>query len=298
MHLNQKTIVAVKLALGLSLAGVASLALAQVSRPTQAEKETAPVQFRAEVTGDAKFKDYERKTTPPGVYPKTGPHDFSGVYSRATTAAAGGGAGGGAPAGGMGGGNAPGAAGGAGPGGGPGGGMGAGGAPGGAPAGGGQGGGMGAGGGAAAAGGPGGLGSGKPGAICVPSFNSGFGGGYPTHIFMTEDRVTIIQEENHRTRRIYINGQHVKDGKPTYGGDSIATWDGDTLVVETINIKGQEGQTLVERIRKTDGGRTLENVSTTNGGAATTSLMAWRPDLDWVEDICEDFGEAFGEGYL
>lgn len=263
---------AVKIAIGLGLAGIGTgLAWAQVSRPTQAEKETAPVQFRAEVTGDAKFKEFERKTTPPGVYPTTGPRDFSGVYSRSVTAAAGMGAGA-APGGGM--------AAGAAPGGAPGGGMAAGGAP------------------AAGGGNTRGLGSGKPGDICVPGFNSGFGGGYPTHIHMTEDRVTIIQEENHRTRRIYIGGQHQANGKPTYGGDSIAHWDGDTLVVETINIKGQEGQTMLERIRKIEGGRSLENVTSINGAAPTTSVMAWRPDLDWVEDICEDFGEAFGEGYL
>lgn len=274
MHttLPSKLAVALKIAFGITLTSAAmGVAWAQISRPTQAEKATAPIQFRAEVTGEDKYKDYERKTTPPGVYPKTTPHDFTGAYTRAATAAAGGMGAGGPP-----GGGAPDAA-GAGMGGG---------APGSVAA------------GAPGAGGPGGLGSGKPGDICVPTFNSGFSGGYPTHIFMTADRATIIQEENHRTRRIYIGGQHNTDSKPTYGGDSIAHWDGDTLVIETINIKGQEGQTLLERVRKVDGGRSLEVVSTTNGGAPSTSMVAWRPELDYVEDICEDFGEAFGEGYL
>lgn len=253
----------IAMALALGSAGL-GLALAQVSKPTQAEKETAPLQFRAEVTGDDKFKNYERKTTPPGVYPNTGPHDFTGIYSGGNR---------------SGGGAAPGVA--------------AGGPPGGAAGNAGAGGARPAGG-----GGPGNLGSGKPGQICVPTFSAGIGMGYPTHIFMTPERMTIVAEENHRIRRVYINGEHSKGSKPTYGGDSIAHWDGDTLVVETVNIRGQEGQTLIEKIRKIDGGRSLEIVSSTNGGAERTSTAAWRPDLDWVEDVCEDFGEAFGEGYL
>ena len=47
--------------------------------------------------------------------------------------------------------------------------------------------------------------------------------------------------ENHREWRvIWLNRDHPKSVFPTYMGDSVAKWDGDTLVVDTIGYNGKD----------------------------------------------------------
>jgi hypothetical protein len=217
--------------------------LAQVSRPIQKELETAPVQFRAEVTGDQSKAGFERRTAPPGMKPGTDAHDFTGAYTTAE------GTGGRPPP------SAPPPS--APP------------PPSSAPA--------------------NGTSTGQTANRgCVPDMYVGIAS--PTHVVTGRDVMVLVREEGHRVRRIYINGTHPKDLQPSIYGHSIGRFDGDTLVVETVGLKS--GMTLVERIRKVDGGRLVE--TTANGGAM---LANWRPDLNYVEDICEDSGELFGRQY-
>jgi len=54
----------------------------------------------------------------------------------------------------------------------------------------------------------------------------------------TPGRVTILGEmDGNRLRRIYTDGRsHAADPDPSFHGDSIGHWDGDTLVVDTVGI--------------------------------------------------------------
>jgi hypothetical protein len=85
------------------------------------------------------------------------------------------------------------------------------------------------------------------------------------------EEVWWINEQQSEVRRIYIDGRgHVPEDEayPLWTGDSIGFWDGDTLVVHTINNK--EGQynrgqpdysekvSVLEKIRKVDA-NTLED---------------------------------------
>ena len=71
---------------------------------------------------------------------------------------------------------------------------------------------------------------GLPGIMQIPQ--------YPFEFLFTPGRVTINQEAWMQTRRIWTDGRkHVDDPDPSYYGDSIGKWDGDTLVVDTIGIK-------------------------------------------------------------
>lgn len=74
--------------------------------------------------------------------------------------------------------------------------------------------------------------------------------GMPNHIVMTRNpleilftpgRVTILGEfDGNRLRRIWTDGRpHPEDGDPTFNGHSVGGWEGDTLVVETVNILPQ-----------------------------------------------------------
>jgi hypothetical protein len=82
----------------------------------------------------------------------------------------------------------------------------------------------------------------------------------------TPDGTRIFQMlEYHREwRTFWLNRDHPKNLDPTYEGDSIAHWEGDTLVVDTIGYNGKTDITqnvghlksdafrLVERFRRTD----------------------------------------------
>lgn len=124
---------------------------------------------------------------------------------------------------------------------------------------------------------------------CLPSFVTGVNGN-PTHVVSGRDVIVIVQEENHLVRRVYLNAEHPKNLRPSVEGHSVGWFEGDTLVIETVGLNS--GKTVVERLRKIRDGRQIESVA--NGRA---SLANWRPDLGWVEDICEDAGELFGPKY-
>jgi hypothetical protein len=62
----------------------------------------------------------------------------------------------------------------------------------------------------------------------------------PWEIVMAPDRVVMIFEFQSLVRQIFTDGRgHSKDLDPTYMGNSIGHWDGDTLVVDTIGFNGK-----------------------------------------------------------
>ena len=58
----------------------------------------------------------------------------------------------------------------------------------------------------------------------------------PMEIFQVPTRVVIIREGVQPMRQIYLNRKHRNDLYPTYSGDSVGKWEGDTLVVDTIGL--------------------------------------------------------------
>jgi hypothetical protein len=60
-------------------------------------------------------------------------------------------------------------------------------------------------------------------------------------IQQTGDSVVILVEMVHDARIVRLGGRHPPAGVRTWMGDSIGRWEGDTLVVETSNIRREEG---------------------------------------------------------
>ena len=61
---------------------------------------------------------------------------------------------------------------------------------------------------------------------------------YNNHIqfFQAPDVVSILAEMNHNARMVRMNSEHRSMSNFQWLGDSVGTWDGDTLVVETTNF--------------------------------------------------------------
>lgn len=88
-----------------------------------------------------------------------------------------------------------------------------------------------------------------------PMMPVGYNNNY--QIIQTADHVVIHVEMIHDARIIPLNGQHRPDSIRPWMGDSIARYEGDTLVVETRNFRpglafrgAPETITLVERFRR------------------------------------------------
>ncbi len=60
---------------------------------------------------------------------------------------------------------------------------------------------------------------------------------FPVEIVQTPGRVLMLFEYDHLIRQIYTDGrEHRTDLAPMWMGDSIGRWEGDTLVVDTVNF--------------------------------------------------------------
>ncbi|MGC3980262.1 MAG: hypothetical protein QM808_03295 [Steroidobacteraceae bacterium] len=297
---------ALSMTLGVTGCLMFSIALAQLRKPTAEDLSMrGPTSTTTQTAAPV-------VTIPPSADPR----DISGTWSAMDPAR---GPGGGMAAGGAGGmaagggggpaDGAPGAAPGGAPGGAGGAAMGAGAGPGGGAPGGAGAGGMGAAG-AAPGGAPAGAGGAGPGAAggetgntrlqCFPSFTSFGGVEGVVDILQTERVIVFVGQEMQLVRRIYMNVDHPKDVKPSFFGDSVGKWDGDTLVVDTVGIRnGNSTRHVVERIRKINGGQNLEAVMVdpTTGAAGRSTSVYWNPTRKLAEWICEDADEFWKEDY-
>jgi hypothetical protein len=60
-------------------------------------------------------------------------------------------------------------------------------------------------------------------------------------IVQTKDEVLIEVEMVHDTRIVRLNAKHHPSNLKTWMGDSIGRWEGDTLVIETVNMRPEQG---------------------------------------------------------
>jgi hypothetical protein len=130
-------------------------------------------------------------------------------------------------------------------------------------------------------------------------------GSFPMEIIQTPGQVTLNTGVLHDIRRIYMDGiGHTEGADPSFRGDSVGHWEGDTLVVETNNLRAgtmdREGTpysdklTVVERIKRVSPTR-LEIESTLTDPEALTEPYVMRraykpmpPGSRFEEYVCEN----------
>jgi hypothetical protein len=84
-----------------------------------------------------------------------------------------------------------------------------------------------------------------PSSSCLPTGVPNFlGDGGPFLIVQAPDKVVIIDEAGPVVRHIYLNVPHLPNPKPSWMGESIGWYEGDTLVIDTI---GMNTKTPVDR---------------------------------------------------
>jgi hypothetical protein len=127
----------------------------------------------------------------------------------------------------------------------------------------------------------------------------------PMEIFQVPTRVVIIHEGVQVFRQIYMNRQHPKDLDPTYSGDSIGKWEGDTLVVDTIGFNDKtwvdmdgglphsDAMHVIERIRRVDHDTLVDEMTIEDPKAYTKPITAQqvyklKPGWEIQEYVCEE----------
>jgi hypothetical protein len=147
----------------------------------------------------------------------------------------------------------------------------------------------------------------NPDAHCLPmGFMQFHNHPEPRKIVQTPDMVLIIYEANSGLRQIFMDGRPLpgKDAEPWWYGYSVGHWEGDTLVVETRNIRDGEwldvqGSPLTseakvtERYRRPNFGTLQIDITVDDPKAYTkpwTTRINQRAllDTDLIEFICED----------
>jgi hypothetical protein len=60
---------------------------------------------------------------------------------------------------------------------------------------------------------------------------------FAIQIFQHPDRITIIYEQDHEVRHVRLNQPHPARVTPSWYGDSVAHYEGDTLVIDTVGTR-------------------------------------------------------------
>ncbi len=147
---------------------------------------------------------------------------------------------------------------------------------------------------------------------CILGFNQGppmTPGGYNQNmqLFQTPDHVVVLNEMVHDSRIIPLDGQ-ARPGIDSWTGESRGRWEGDTLVVETIDFSARHswrGTTpdrhLIERFTRVDADTLLYEFTITDPGTWTAPWTAQVPmrlnELPLFEYACHE-GNYSLEGIL
>ena len=129
-------------------------------------------------------------------------------------------------------------------------------------------------------------------------------------ILQRDDHVAILGEWLGPGREIYFANQHRKDYFPTFMGDSIARWDGNTLVIDTIGVKksvaGYLGMPHSDQMRITEriglvgpdflhDQITIEDPVVLEKQVTYTLAYARIPNYEMVEFVCDNNREYVDE---
>ena len=129
--------------------------------------------------------------------------------------------------------------------------------------------------------------------------------GAPFEILQAPGRVMMYFEYDHFVREIFADGRkHTEDPNPTYMGESIGKWEGNTFVVDTIGFNDKtwldyaghphtDQLHVTERIQRTSQDTLVNDITIEDPKAYTrswTSHMVFDLHPDWKieETICED----------
>jgi hypothetical protein len=137
----------------------------------------------------------------------------------------------------------------------------------------------------------------------VPGY-IGYGGNQPFYFIQTPKQVWMVFSGDQQVRRVFLNLPHSGKPKPSWYGESVGHYEGDTLVVDTIGLNDKtfvdyyrtphtEKLHVVERWKLAEDGKILEAQFTVTD--PDTYYEPWsafrrfrRVQQDYVEEVCAE----------
>jgi hypothetical protein len=136
---------------------------------------------------------------------------------------------------------------------------------------------------------------------------------YPIQIMQTDNYVALLFEQSTWFHVVPFKATHADDPNPTWFGESIAKWDGDTLVIDTIGFNGwtrldtkgdplSDKLHLVQTFKRTDAGHIAYSVTVDDPVYYTKPWTNERTftltNGDLIEYSCEENNRSLWEGRI
>jgi hypothetical protein len=136
----------------------------------------------------------------------------------------------------------------------------------------------------------------------------------PMQLMQSDKYFAFLFEQNSWFTVVPIDGRPHGSGIPTWFGDSVGHWEGDTLVIDTVNFNGKtrldtighphsDQLHLVQRFARPDLGHIvhemiIDDPKTFTRSWKTTRTFTLRPDWEMMEYSCEENNKSLWEGRI
>ena len=136
----------------------------------------------------------------------------------------------------------------------------------------------------------------------------------PMQIIQNDKYFAFLFEQNSWFVVVPMDGRPHRQGIPTWFGDSVGRWEGDTFVIDTVNFNGRtrldtighphsDQLHVVQRFSRPDLGHiafemTVEDPKTYTKPIVNTRTFTLRPDWEMMEYSCEENNKSLWEGRI
>jgi hypothetical protein len=126
----------------------------------------------------------------------------------------------------------------------------------------------------------------------------------PQSLYFIQTPKEVVMYQGGRVRHVYLNVAHSRNPEPSWYGESVGHYEGDSLVIDTIGLNDKtvvdiyrtphtESLHVVERWHLIDGGKTMEAVFTVDDPGSfykpwTARRRYRRIDQNFEERICAE----------
>jgi hypothetical protein len=151
---------------------------------------------------------------------------------------------------------------------------------------------------------------------CLPfGYLRSFNAPYPIQLLHTPEYVGFLFEQNNWFHVVPMDRKHADHVEPTWFGDSIANWDGDTLVIDTIGFNGKtrldtlghqhsDAMHVTQKIQRIDSQHlqmelTVDDPKTYTTPWKNTRVFAlMKPGQELMEYSCEENNRDLTQGHI